>query len=132
MARYPGALFFGETMFYVIMLPALFALGAIIYIALSRKSGLRTRIAALIALGVMLLSVIVCTVLLITGNLEAEGDVIPLDLPADTAAVPSNDLWIFLAFIVFLAALFVVITVLSIREQRRLRNKKNTSGSRAA
>jgi hypothetical protein len=120
-------------MFYLIIPPALFALVVIIYLALSRKSGFRTRIAALAALGLMFLSVIVCGIFLISGGLAAEGNVlIPLDLPADKAAAPSNNLWIFLVFIFFLAALFVVITALSIREQRRLRNEKNTSGSQAA
>jgi formate hydrogenlyase subunit 3/multisubunit Na+/H+ antiporter MnhD subunit len=118
-------------MLYVIIPPALFALGAIIYMALSRKSSLRTRIAALIALGLMFLSVIACIVLLISGGLGAEGNVlIPLDPPADTAAAPSNDIWLFLTFIVFLAALFVVIAVLSIRERRRRRNEKNAARSR--
>jgi uncharacterized membrane protein YhaH (DUF805 family) len=80
----------------------------------------------------MLLSVIVCAVLLLSGPALVEEDIGPLDLPVEKSVSGGSDLWIFLAFIVFLIALFVVVAVLSFREQRRLRNAKQSSGPKAA
>jgi MFS family permease len=118
---------------YVIIPLALIALGSVIYAALSKKSGFRTRIAALIALALMLISVIVCAVLILTGIVAVAGDgVEPPDLPVEKTVPPGNDLWLLLGFILFLAALFVVVAVLSFREQRRLKAAAKKPGSRAA
>jgi hypothetical protein len=112
---------------------AVIPLGAVIYLALSKKSGPRTRMAALIALGVMILSVIVSLMLIFGGPGRVEGDAgIPPGLPAGEAVPPGNDLWILLAFAGFLAVLCVVVAVLSIRERRRLKEAPKKSGPRAA
>jgi heme/copper-type cytochrome/quinol oxidase subunit 2 len=115
------------------ILLAAVSLGAIIYVALSKKSGPRTRVAALIALGLMILSLIVCLVIIFGGAAGAGGDiVIPLDPPEEKTVPPGNDLWVFLAFAVFLIVLFVVVAVLSLRERRRAKNAKQGSGHQAA
>jgi TRAP-type C4-dicarboxylate transport system permease small subunit len=112
---------------------AVVSLGAIVYVALSKKTGPRTRIAALVALGVMILSVIVCLVIIFGGAAVVGGDTVtPLDLPAEKAAPPGNDLWVLLAFVIFLIVLFVVVAILSLREQRRAKNAKQGAGPRAA
>jgi heme A synthase len=108
-------------------------LGAIVYTALSKKSGPRTRIAALIALALMILTVIVCLILIFGGTaLVKTGDVLPADLPAETSSAPENDVWILLVFIVFLIVLFTVVAILSFREHRRLRKPQRPSGPKAA
>jgi hypothetical protein len=112
---------------------AVFPLAAIIYVALSKKTGPRTRIAALAALAVMFLSVIVCGILIFSGTaLVRTGNLVPADLPVENPAAPAADGGILLAFIVFMAVLFAVVAVLSFREQRRSRNAKQASGSKAA
>jgi amino acid transporter len=111
---------------------AVILLSAITYTALSKKTGPRTRIAALIALAVMILTVIVCLVLIFGGTaLVKTGDPLPADIPVDKPSAPGNDWWVLLAFIVFLIALFAVVAVLSFREQRRMR-KARPSSTRAA
>jgi amino acid transporter len=120
---------------YLIGLLALAAvpLGAITWAALSKKSGPRTRIAALIALAVMILTVIVCLVLIFGGPALVKTDeVLPADLPVGNPSAPANDWWILLAFIVFLFALFTAMVVLLFREQRRLRKTRRPSGPKAA
>jgi hypothetical protein len=112
---------------------ALIPLGAIMYAALSKKSGSRTRIAALIALGLMLLSVIVCAILIFGGSplVKADGPA-PVNLPPGKTVAPGSDLWIILGFIAFLILLFVVVAILSFRERRRQKAAQNTSGPKAA
>lgn len=118
----------------VLFIPlAAVSLAAVIYTALSKKSGPRIRLAALAALAVMILTVIVCLILIFGGPaLVRTETVLPADIPAENPAAPGNDLWILLAFIVFMIALFVVVAVLSFREQRRLRKANQNSGPRAA
>ncbi|MDR0624268.1 MAG: hypothetical protein LBG10_07535 [Treponema sp.] len=122
-------------MVYLIALlaPAAVSLAGIIYAALSKKTGPRTKTAALIALAVMILTVIVCLVIIFGGAaLVRSGEIVPVDIPAEKPAAPANDLWILLAFIVFMIVLFVVVAVLSFREQRRIRAAKQASGPKAA
>jgi hypothetical protein len=108
-------------------------LGLIVYVALSKKTGPRLRIAALIALGVMILSVIVSLMLIFGGVGRIEGDaVLPPGLPVEEALPPGNDLWILLAFIGFFAVLFAVVAMLSIRERRRLKDASKKTGPHAA
>jgi MFS family permease len=124
--------FYGIVFYFVIPL-ALIALGAIVYAALSKKSGPRTRRAALIALAFMLLSVIVCAVLILTGVAGVEGgELRPPDLPVEETVPPGNDLWVLLAFILFFAVLFVVVAILSFREERRRKEALKKKGPRAA
>jgi heme A synthase len=112
---------------------AVILLAAIIYAALSKKSGPRTRIAALIALALMILTVIVCLVIIFGGPaLVKTAEVLPADIPADKPSGPGNNQWILLAFIIFLIALFVAVAVLSFREQRRRRKAQHPSGPKAA
>jgi amino acid transporter len=121
-------------MVYLIGLLVLAAitLSAIMYIALSKKTGPRTRIAALIALAVMILTVIVCLIVIFGGTaLVKTGEALPADLPVENPAVPGNNVWILLAFIVFLIVLFAVVAVLSFREQRRPQNTRSPSGRAA-
>jgi uncharacterized membrane protein len=119
--------------FYFITPLAVIALIAIIYTALSKKSGFRTRAAALIALGLMLLSVVVCVFLAFGGTAAlAGGNIRHTDLPAEESAAGGNGFWIFLAFLVFMIALFVVVAILSFREQRRIKNADPKSRSKAA
>jgi TRAP-type C4-dicarboxylate transport system permease small subunit len=115
------------------MLPAAVPLAFIMYVAVSKKTGPRTRIAALIALAVMILTVIACLFIIFGGAALVKGDAIrPLDIPAENTSAPGSDLWVLLAFIIFLSVLFVVVAVLSFRERRRLQRGKKNSGPRAA
>jgi hypothetical protein len=90
------------------------------YLALSKKVESKIRIAALIALGVMILSVIVCVILIFFGGVSvAAGPVVPEAEILEKAPVPGPNLVVIFGIIFFLIALFVVIAVLSIRERRR-------------
>jgi heme/copper-type cytochrome/quinol oxidase subunit 2 len=119
--------------FIALLAVAAVPLAAIIYAALSKKTGPRTKIAALIALAVMLLTVIVCLVIIFGGPALVKTDeFLPVDIPADKPAAPANDLWILLGFITFMIVLFAAVAVLSFREQRRQRKAQHPSGPKAA
>ena len=93
-------------------------LGAMAYLALSPKTPYGLRIAALIALGVMILSVIICLIIMISGRSGTANIVpdVPL-MPADKNS-GANNLFLILGFIIFLLALFIVIFIFSLRESR--------------
>jgi len=98
----------------------------VIYLAVSKKSDFKVRLAALIALGLMVLTVIV-SIILIFGVAVGEPDATvwldmpPPDTPPQTG--PNNNaLWM---FIVFLLVMFFLVLILSLREQRRKEKMEN-------
>jgi heme A synthase len=106
-------------MFFIAVSLALIIFGVMIFLALSPKTGSKIRIAALIALGAMVLSVIAGLVLILAGAGAASGDPVLPDIdPSETPSGGGN--WaVLLGFIAFLLALFVIVAVLSLREQKR-------------
>jgi len=91
----------------------------VIYLALSKRSSFKIRLAALVALALMVLAVIV-SIFLIFGVVVVEpGATVLTDIPPPETPPPTgtnNEL--LLMFIVFLIAMFILVLVLSLREQR--------------
>ena len=106
-------------MFIVWIIIGLSLLLAMLYLALSKKTAFGIRIAALIALGIMVLSVIVGLVFIFFGGVTVtNGQIIPdSDIPANPPRAADNSFAI-IALIVFLLALFVLVLILSLREHR--------------
>jgi len=94
--------------------------GVMAYLALSKKSRFWIRVAALIALGMMILAVIISILVIISGpavvireKVQGESG-IPIEPPATAEASLG-----YLFFIFFLLAIFVMVLVLAIREHKR-------------
>jgi hypothetical protein len=108
-------------MLFVIIPISLILLGVIIYLALSPKSAKMVRLAALCALGAIMLSVIICVIIIFAGlgNVEEE-PVMPDFLAVETPPAPpqGNSIAIIL-LAVFMLAFLGIIVFLSIRERRR-------------
>jgi hypothetical protein len=96
-------------------------LAAVIYLAVSKKSTFKIRIAALIALAVMLLSVMVSIFVIFfgVGAAKPEGPLLPFVDPSPEPVKTGNNFLVLVGFILFMIALFVVVFVMSIREQRK-------------
>ena len=116
--------FFSLWMYYLPMvLPIVLGVivfAGVIYMAISKKSDFKVRLAALVALGFMVLTVII-SIILIFGVAVVETDATvwldmpPPDTPPQTG--PNNNaLWM---FIIFLLVMFFLVLILSLREQRK-------------
>jgi len=108
--------------FLVVLGVAVFA--GVIWLALSKKSCFKVRIAALIALGLMVSAVIVSLFVIfgvaaVDPNAQVQPDMPPPETFPPAAA--TND--VLLVFVFFLLGMFLLVTILSLREQRRGRKK---------
>jgi hypothetical protein len=107
-------------MLFTVIPVAVIILGAMIYLALSKKTGPAIRIAALIALGLMVVSVIVCLVLAFTGGpAVSTGPILPVIEPHEKLPAAGSNLAVLFGLIVFLLALFILVAILSLRERKR-------------
>ena len=115
-----GQYFYTLYMFIFILL-GLVTLAGVIYLAISRKSSKTIRIAALCALGLMVITIIVC--LLFVFGVIKTGASEPFVLPdmdiSDAPQVPGPNFLALIMLIIFVIVLFVLILVLSLREQWR-------------
>ena len=97
-------------------------LGVMAYFALDKKSSFKTRLAALGAIALMILTVIICVIIILSDNQ------VPIDesnwiVGESTNIDESNNNLVAIIFsIIFLLALFIIIAYLAIREHKR--NKK--------
>jgi hypothetical protein len=118
-------------MLFVIIPLALGFLGVIIYFALSRKSSRIVRFAALIALGAVILSMLVCGFIVIL-DLGGGGEepAMPDFLATEQPAPPAKDNTFVLIFgMLFFLAFLVIVVILSLKEQRKLvEGKAGSSG----
>jgi len=92
-------------------------LAAIVYLAVSPRSDFKVRLAAIVALAAMVITVIICLIRIFTAPAAANVQVLP-DQPPPPPPPPPNTMAMVL-LIVILIAVFVVVLLLSIREQRR-------------
>jgi NADH:ubiquinone oxidoreductase subunit 3 (subunit A) len=100
-------------------------MAGVIYVALSKNSTPKVRIAALIALGVMVLSLIVSLILIfMVGPAEPEAPFIPFTAPAEEPPDTGHNILALLSVILFLAVLFLVILVMALRENRKSERKR--------
>ncbi|MCL2192756.1 MAG: hypothetical protein FWB78_05100 [Treponema sp.] len=96
------------------------AFAGIIYLAISKKSSFKVRIAALVALALMILAVIV-SMSIVFGVAAAEpGTRVQLDMPPpETVPTTGPNTGVMLMFVIFLLVLFFLVLILSLREQRK-------------
>ncbi|GHV91225.1 hypothetical protein AGMMS50268_17280 [Spirochaetia bacterium] len=102
---------------------ALVFLGFIIYLALSKKSSPLIRLAALIAIGVIILAVIVCLIIIFAGFEPAAKTGVPADFVFEEPAVPANNLFPIIILAVFILVLLGTVVFLALREQRRVKQE---------
>jgi len=96
---------------------------AMIYMALSKQSNLITRIASLIALAVMIITVIICLFLVLMGNKPPVDESIVLVATPPPAPPKSYNFMVLLLLIIFMVGLFAIVLFLSLREHGKKPNK---------
>ena len=110
---------------YVLIPLGLVTLTGIIYLAISRKSSPVVRIAALVALALMIIAVIVC-LLILFGVIETAASKAPVlpDAPVDSVPVKPTNFVALIMLVVFLVIMFVLVLILSMRERHQIANNK--------
>jgi formate-dependent nitrite reductase membrane component NrfD len=99
-------------------------MGGVIFMAISRKSGLKVRIAALGALALMIVSVIICLVVYFKEMATPKQLILPDMMPSEMPPPSNTNSVTMIMLIVFLIALFAIIFILAMREQKRTEGKE--------
>jgi hypothetical protein len=108
-------------MLFVIIPLSAALLGVIIYFALSPKSSKALRVTALIALGVIILSMLVCLIIIIAGLGSTGKEPVMPDFLAQEAppAAAQGNFFILFLLAAFLLVFLGVVVFLSLRERKR-------------
>jgi len=119
-------MFYGSTspLLFTPIFISVIILSAIIYLAVSRRSSFQIRIAALVALGAMIITVIICLFRIFMAPAAAAKTPLYPDMPPPDPVPPPNTMALVLVVVVLLA-LFMVVMLLSLREQRRIAHEEN-------
>ena len=103
-----------------LVLVGLATLAGIMYLAVSRQSSFKIRIAALVALALMIMTIIICLVLFFKSAATPKVILLPDMSPSDLPPVSTqHNIPMLVMLIIFLIALFVMIAVLAMREAKR-------------
>jgi len=102
---------------------AIAIMAAMVYLALDKKSNFQTRIASLGALGVMVLTVIICIIVILSDTKVAlDPSTLIVGEPAEV--VEEDNLIAMIISILFLFVLFILIAVLAMKEHKKAAAKK--------
>ena len=100
-------------------------LGAVCFFALDKKSDFHTRLISLGALALMVLTVIVCLIIVLTGDRAVPVDESVLIVGAPVVVQEkSNNIFVLLFSIVFILILLVAIVFFSMKEHHKVDGKK--------
>jgi hypothetical protein len=110
-----------ENQYMFILMPlGIIMLAVVIYLAVSKQSAFIIRIAALIALALMILSVIICMfVAFFSGGGQTDDTFAFVPTPVPPPAKSEGNTFMLLGFVFFLIALFVVVLFMSLKEYRK-------------
>ncbi|MDR1838392.1 MAG: hypothetical protein LBQ93_02240 [Treponema sp.] len=93
---------------------------AMVYLALDKKSNFATRLASLIALGVMFLTIIICLFMVFTDNrVPVDESVLIVGAPVEVVKKGNDNTMVLLLFIILLVGIFSVLIFLSMKENRK-------------
>jgi len=105
---------------YLGILIGLAIIGAMVYLALDKKSNFATRVASLIALGVMMLTIAICLVLIFTDNrVPVDESVLIVGAPVETVKSGGNNTMELLLLIIFMAGVFTWVVILAMKENKK-------------
>jgi hypothetical protein len=110
-------------MVFLVLLGEVIAAG-IIFLAISKKSSFKIRIAALGALALMTVSVVVCMFVYFKSAKTPKLIILPDTLPSDIPPPQSeSNIAMLVMSLIFMIALFVAVVIVSLREQKRAEGK---------
>ena len=99
-------------------------MGAMVYLAFDKKSSFQIRVAALAALGVMILTVIICLVLVLTDNtVIVDESVLIVGVPQEIIHEGETNVIALFFSIFFLLAFFIVVVIMAMKEHKKNKPK---------
>ena len=97
---------------------------AVIYIAVSKKSSLKLRIAALVALGIMIVTVLISLFMIFNAETTPKGPFLPDAPPIEEVPQSGSNYMVLLLCVLFLAGVFLMVMLISMREHRKSENER--------
>jgi heme/copper-type cytochrome/quinol oxidase subunit 4 len=95
-------------------------LSAMVYLALDKKSTFQIRIASLIAIAIMMLTVILCVFIVLTDTrVPVDESVLIVGAPVETKKDGGGNTMVLLLLIIFMVVIFVFLAILSMHENRK-------------
>lgn len=111
-------------MIFIGVLIGVIIMSAMVYMALNKKSNFTVRIACLIALAVMILTLLICLFLIFTDNrVIVDESVLIVGAPVEVKEDVGNNIWILIVLGIFLFALLALVAFQSLKEKRSNINK---------
>jgi membrane associated rhomboid family serine protease len=111
-------------MIYLGVLISIGIMAAIISMAFNKKSSFTTRVASLIALGVMILAIIVCLIVAFTDNtVVVDASVLIVGAPVEVKKTGNDNTMVLFLLIIFLIAFFFFFLVFAMKEHRKINSK---------
>jgi cytochrome bd-type quinol oxidase subunit 2 len=95
-----------------------------VFMALDKKSHLHVRIASIIAIFLMILTIIICLVVAFTDNRVPVDESVLIVGAAPEIQEKSTNVMTLVLLIILLIVMFIVIALLTIHEQRKVSQKK--------
>ena len=106
-------------MLFIGVLIGIIIMGAVIYMALNKKSSFSVRVASLAALALMILTIIICLFLIFTDNrVPVDESVVIVGAVQETREKDKNSILLPMIFFIIMAAIFIIIAFLSMKDQR--------------
>lgn len=107
-------------MIYFGVVLGLIIMAVMIYMALDKHSTSATRIASLIALGVMVLTIIICLFIIFTDKtVPVDESILIVGAPAETKKDGGSSIWLLLLFVIILLGLFGIIAFITMKENKK-------------
>jgi len=116
-------------MIYLGILLGVGIMAAMVYFAFDKKSSITMKIACLIALGVMVLTVIICLFLIFTDTrVPVDPSRLIVGAPVEVKETGNNTM-VLLLLIIFLIAIFALVAFFAMREHKKNLKGPNTVSS---
>ena len=115
-------------MIYLGILVGIGIMSAMIYMVLDKKSSSSTRIACLVALGVMVLTVIICLFIVFTDNrVPVDPSVLIVGAPVETKKDGDSNIMLLFLLVIVLLILFSFVAYVALKDNKG--RKDTDSGS---
>jgi NADH:ubiquinone oxidoreductase subunit 6 (subunit J) len=106
-------------MIYAGVIIGLVILGAMVYLALDKKSSLTIRFASLGAIAIMFIAVVICVIIVLSDNtVPVDPSALIVGAPAEVKETKNNAAAIAFS-IIFVIVLFVFIAILAMKEHKK-------------
>jgi len=111
-------------MIFIGILIGVITIGAMVYMALDKKSNFTVRIACLAAIALMILTLLICLFLIFTDNkVIVDESVLIVGAPVIVEETGSKNIWILIVLGIFLFAMLALIAYQSLKDKRNVINK---------